>query len=117
MFPPPMSTRRKLAIATWDSPRKGNIYGKLTVDATEALDEGFAPPTPSARVPVYLLAGAVSQRPAVKDGELVQQPQLTVTATVDHRFIDGHEAATLGNVMRDVLENSWQLEDGGAPTV
>src|SRR5689334_22465127 len=34
---PKMSTRRKLAIATWSSPREGNIYGKLTLDATEAL--------------------------------------------------------------------------------
>ena len=32
-----MSTRRKLAIASWDEPREGNIYGKLTVDATQAL--------------------------------------------------------------------------------
>ena len=32
-----MSTRRKLAIATWSAPREGNIYGKLTVDATHAL--------------------------------------------------------------------------------
>src|SRR5580658_5213239 len=32
-----MTTRRKLAIATWDSPREGNIYGKLTVDAGPAL--------------------------------------------------------------------------------
>ena len=32
-----MTTRRKLTIATWDAPREGNIYGKLTVDATQAL--------------------------------------------------------------------------------
>src|SRR5437868_3292437 len=32
-----MSTRRKLAIATWGNPGEGNIYGKLTLDATEAL--------------------------------------------------------------------------------
>lgn len=34
---PPMSTRRKLAIATWSPPAEGNIFGKLTVDATQAL--------------------------------------------------------------------------------
>ena len=33
----PNSIRRKLAIATWSAPREGNIYGKLTVDMTEAL--------------------------------------------------------------------------------
>ena len=31
------TTRRKLAIATWSSPREGNIYGKLTVDAGPAM--------------------------------------------------------------------------------
>ena len=31
------NTRRKLAIASWSAPREGNIYGKLTLDATEAL--------------------------------------------------------------------------------
>lgn len=34
---PKMSLRRKLAIATWSNPREGNIYGKLTLDASEAL--------------------------------------------------------------------------------
>ena len=33
-----MSTRRKLAIATWGSPREGNIYGKMTLDATDAVE-------------------------------------------------------------------------------
>ena len=32
------SLRRKLAIATWIAPREGNIYGKLTVDVTNALE-------------------------------------------------------------------------------
>jgi len=30
-----MSTRRKLAIATWSRPTEGNIYGRLAVDVTE----------------------------------------------------------------------------------
>ena len=32
-----MPVRRKLAIASWSAPREGNIYGKLSVDATRAL--------------------------------------------------------------------------------
>lgn len=32
-----MSLRRKVAIATWNSPKEGNIYGKLTIDVTNAL--------------------------------------------------------------------------------
>lgn len=40
LVPTPNGLRRKLAIATWASPREGNIYGKLTVDATERLHQG-----------------------------------------------------------------------------
>jgi hypothetical protein len=32
-----LNHRRKLAIATYDAPREANIYGKLTVDASQAL--------------------------------------------------------------------------------
>ena len=33
-----LKLRRKIAIATWDAPREGNIYGKLVVDARPALN-------------------------------------------------------------------------------
>ena len=74
------------------------------------LDEGFVPPTPWARVPTYVLIGAIKDRPAVVDGELTIQKQLTLTATIDHRFIDGFQGGVLAKVMRSVLENPWQLD-------
>jgi pyruvate dehydrogenase E2 component (dihydrolipoamide acetyltransferase) len=74
------------------------------------LDEGYVPPTPFARVPVYILVGAVCNRPAIKDGQVVVQPQLTVTATIDHRFIDGAQLGTVSKVVRSILEDPWQLE-------
>lgn len=69
------------------------------------LDEGFAPPTPFAHVPVYVLVGAVRDRPAVVDGKIVVQPQLTLCATIDHRFIDGAQGGILAKIVRQVLEN------------
>ncbi len=33
-----MTTRRKLAIAAWSSPGEPNIYDKMTVDMTAALE-------------------------------------------------------------------------------
>ena len=80
------------------------------------LDEGWAPPTPFARVPVYVLTGAVRERPAVIDGELTTRPQMTLCATIDHRFLDGAQGGVLAKVVRDVLENPWQLEDTELPT-
>ena len=82
----------------------------LTSVGMFGLDEGFAPPTPFARVPIYVLLGAVRPRPAVVDGEVVVRQQMTVTATMDHRFIDGFQGGVLAKVVRKVLEDPWSLE-------
>jgi pyruvate dehydrogenase E2 component (dihydrolipoamide acetyltransferase) len=71
------------------------------------LDEGFVPPTPFARVPVYVLVGAVSERPAVVDGAVVPRPQVTITATIDHRFIDGFQGGVLARTMRAFFADPW----------
>jgi hypothetical protein len=74
------------------------------------LDEAWVPPTPFARVPLYVLIGAVRHRPVVVDGQVVVRPMLTVTATIDHRYIDGFQAATLARVFRRVFEDPWSLD-------
>jgi pyruvate/2-oxoglutarate dehydrogenase complex dihydrolipoamide acyltransferase (E2) component len=74
------------------------------------LDEAYAPPTPFARVPLYVLIGAVGEQPTVVDGEVVVRPQLTITATVDHRFIDGFQGAVLARAFRRVFDNPWALD-------
>jgi pyruvate/2-oxoglutarate dehydrogenase complex dihydrolipoamide acyltransferase (E2) component len=74
------------------------------------LDEGYAPPTPFARVPVYVLIGALRDRVVVVDGQMVIRPMLTITATIDHRYMDGHEGGRLAHTVRGLFENPWQLE-------
>ena len=81
------------------------------------LDEGFAPPTPWAHVPLYVLVGALRKRPAVVDDKIVIQEQLTITATIDHRFIDGYQGAILARAVREVFADPTCLDrdaDGGA---
>lgn len=79
------------------------------------LDEGFVPPTPFARVPLYVLIGAVREQPAVVDGQLAVQKQLTITATLDHRFIDGFQGGVLARVVRQVFANPWRLDGAEGP--
>jgi len=74
------------------------------------LDEGFAPFTPFAGVPLLVLLGAAKPRPAVLDGQLVVRPLLTITATIDHRFLDGAQGATIAKIIREQLESPWLLE-------
>lgn len=74
------------------------------------LDEAFVPPTPFARVPLYVLIGAVRERPVVVAGDVTARPTLTLTATLDHRFVDGFQAATLARTFQRVFEDPWQLD-------
>ncbi len=77
------------------------------------LDEGWAPPTPFARVPVYVLLGAVRHRPAVVDGEIKIREELTLCATIDHRFLDGFQGGILAKEVKRLLEDPEQIT---APT-
>lgn len=79
------------------------------------IDEGYAPPTPFARVPLYLLVGAIQENPVVRDGQVVATKQMTITATVDHRFVDGYQLGTLANAFRDVFEDPWSLGEVEKP--
>ncbi|MGQ9863159.1 MAG: 2-oxo acid dehydrogenase subunit E2 [Bacteroidia bacterium] len=77
------------------------------------IDEGYVPPTPFARVPVYVLVGTLRDKPWVEEGTLTLHPTLTLTATLDHRFVDGYQAAVLANVVRQVLLRPELLEATG----
>jgi pyruvate dehydrogenase E2 component (dihydrolipoamide acetyltransferase) len=57
------------------------------------LDEGYIAPVPLARVPLYVCVGAVNDAPMAVDGQVVVRPQLVITATADHRLVDGAHAA------------------------
>ena len=44
------------------------------------------------------------------DGEVVPRPMLTVTATIDHRFVDGFQGAALAREFRRVFADPWALD-------
>lgn len=79
------------------------------------LDEGFAPPTPFARVPVYVLLGAIRDDVVAIDGAPAVRKTLTLTATIDHRFIDGFQGGLLAKVVREKLSQPWELDGHEAP--
>ncbi|MCA9566612.1 MAG: 2-oxo acid dehydrogenase subunit E2 [Myxococcales bacterium] len=74
------------------------------------LDEGYAPPTPYAHTPLLVLIGAVRDAVVPRDGEIVVRKMLTITATIDHRYMDGAQGAVLAREVRSLFANPWQLE-------
>ena len=57
---------------------------------------------PFARVPVLALIGAITDRPVAIDRKLEIRPMITLTATVDHRYIDGSQGANLAKNPRGI---------------
>ena len=94
-----------------------HAFGSCIITSVGMLgfDEGYAPFTPFARVPILLLVGAIRDTPSVFEGEICVRKKITVTATVDHRFIDGFQVGVLAKEFRAVLEQPFQnlmgLED------
>jgi pyruvate/2-oxoglutarate dehydrogenase complex dihydrolipoamide acyltransferase (E2) component len=74
------------------------------------LDEGYVAPVPLARVPLYVCVGAVHDVPMAVDGEVVVRPQLVMTATSDHRLVDGAHAAQLARLVRASLAQPETLD-------
>lgn len=74
------------------------------------LDEAYLAPLPFARVPLYLALGAVRDRPFVVDGALGVRPTFLLTASADHRVVDGAHAAALIAWFRRVLADPELLD-------
>jgi len=76
------------------------------------LDEGYIAPVPLARVPLYVCVGAVNDAPMAVDGQVVVRPRLVMTATADHRLVDGAHAAQVAKLVRLSLADPATLDEG-----
>lgn len=63
--------------------------------------KAYSPLASYYRVPVLVLVGAVTPRPVAIEGRVVVRPMLTVTATFDHRYVDGQQAAALAHAVQE----------------
>jgi pyruvate dehydrogenase E2 component (dihydrolipoamide acetyltransferase) len=51
-----------------------------------------------------LAVGATTEQPVVKDGTIVPRPLMTMTLTIDHRAVDGAEAADFLRTVKSFVE-------------
>jgi len=106
-------------------------FGSAMVTSVGMLgvQQAFIPFTPFTRVPLLLMVGETTKKAvvvpvnpesaaAVSEGKEISsdqwkvaiQTRLTLTATIDHRFVDGTEAAKVGKKMRYLVENPHLLD-------
>jgi len=68
------------------------------------LPTGFAPLSWMYRVPLVLLVGEIVEKPVVEGAAIVARPLLAVSATIDHRYVDGWHISQLVRHFRAYLE-------------
>jgi pyruvate/2-oxoglutarate dehydrogenase complex dihydrolipoamide acyltransferase (E2) component len=74
------------------------------------IQHAYAPLSPYYRIPFLILVGEVAMRPAVVDGAVVPRAMLTISATMDHRYLDGFHAARLAKSTRAYLADPQSFE-------
>jgi len=79
--------------------------GTFTVTNFGAIGGEYATPIINYPETAILGLGALEQRPTVDDGEVVAAHTLPLSLSIDHRVIDGAEAANFTNTVIEYLED------------
>ncbi|MEO8704312.1 MAG: 2-oxo acid dehydrogenase subunit E2 [Kofleriaceae bacterium] len=74
------------------------------------LQQGFAPLAWMYDVPLLLLVGEIHPRPVVVKGEVRARDILPISATIDHRYVDGWHVSHAMKAFRDYLAAPERFE-------
>lgn len=91
-------------------PRQAFGGAMVTNVGVFGIQEGWAPLSPVYRVPILVLVGEITTRPWVVDGRVEPRPVLPITATIDHRWVDGYGIAGLAESFQKYLANPLAQE-------
>jgi pyruvate dehydrogenase E2 component (dihydrolipoamide acetyltransferase) len=91
-------------------PRQAFGSAMVTSVGMFGVQKAYAPLAPLYRIPILALVSEVTRKPVVVDDEIVARPILTITATMDHRYVDGAHAARLARSVRAYLEDPSAFE-------
>ena len=105
-----LTTDLNLDLKKYGLPRQP--FGSAMVSSVGmfGIQHAYAPLSPYYRIPFLILVGEVAEKPAIVDGEVVPRPLVTISATMDHRYVDGFHAARLGRSAREYLEDPKMFE-------
>jgi len=79
--------------------------GTFSITNFGAIGGEYATPIINYPEAAILGLGAIKEKPRVVDGEIVPRKVMTISLSIDHRVIDGAEAAGFTNVIKEYLES------------
>jgi len=109
---PPSVLRAALHVSAWltsdlnldlsrfGMPRQAFGGAMITSVGMWGVGHAYSPLAHYYRVPVLVLVGAVRKAPVAAGDEVIVRPMLTLTATFDHRYVDGYHAARFAEAVR-----------------
>ncbi len=74
------------------------------------IPQGFAPLAWMYDVPLLILVGEVTRKPVVVDGRVEAGAVLPITATIDHRYVDGWHVSHAMKAFREYLAAPGRFE-------
>ncbi|MGJ0558340.1 2-oxo acid dehydrogenase subunit E2 [Methylocystis sp.] len=119
---PPRVLKAALGISAWltsdlnlDLPALGmrrQAFGGAMITSVGmwGIAHAYSPLAHYYRVPVLVLVGAVSQQPVAVAGKVLVRPVLPITATFDHRYVDGFQAASFAHAVEEYLAHPASFE-------
>lgn len=89
-----------------------NSFGSYVVSniGTLGLDSGYGALLPSANVSIVMILGGVTKKPVVVRDEIVPRRILSLSATLDHRVVDGSHGGKLFRCIRQMIKNPESLD-------
>jgi pyruvate dehydrogenase E2 component (dihydrolipoamide acetyltransferase) len=98
-----------------DLPKLGlprQAFGSAMITSVGMWDvsTAYSPLAAYYRVPVLLLVGTVESRPVAHAGSVVVRPMMTLTATFDHRYVDGLQASQFAAAIREYCAHPEKFE-------
>jgi pyruvate/2-oxoglutarate dehydrogenase complex dihydrolipoamide acyltransferase (E2) component len=89
-----------------------NSFGSYVVSniGTLGLDSGYGALLPSANVSIVMILGGVIKKPVVINDEIVPRRILSLSATLDHRVVDGSHGGQLFRYIKHVVKNPELLD-------
>jgi 2-oxoacid dehydrogenases acyltransferase (catalytic domain) len=99
-----------LDLSRFGMPRQAFGGAMITSVGMWGVTHAYSPLAHYYRVPLLVLVGAVRKMPVVVADEVVVRPMLTVTATFDHRYVDGFHAAQFARAVRGYCEAPARFE-------
>lgn len=90
-----------------------NSFGSYVVSniGTVGLDTGYGSLFPASNISFVLILGSIIKKPVVKNGEIVIRNIMKLSATLDHRVVDGSHGGKLFRGIKYYVQNPELLDD------